>query len=279
MRIAITAGYGRSLHAIALVHELAAAGHDVRLALQARVLNVARLRYYIRQLGWRKLKDKIRSRLSPASGGHFAAEVAPMRAYFQERCIVSATLAEACRRVGARHVAVAAMNTPKAVNAVRDADIDLVVYAGGGILRRSFIESPRMGVLNAHGGPLPCFRGMNATEWALLHGVRPTVTVHFIDTGIDTGPVFFAKLIPLEPGASIGELRGRGTRAAVESLLEAVTLLAEHALQPTAQVSAAGRQYFVMAEPLLEILRRWLADGRTPTRDADSFSFQSQLEQ
>src|SRR5436309_2693224 len=51
------------------------------------------------------------------------------------------------------------------------------------------IEAFRLGILNAHIGVLPAYRGMNVAEWAALEGGSVGCSVHFIDTGIDTGPI------------------------------------------------------------------------------------------
>ena len=41
---------------------------------------------------------------------------------------------------------------------------------------------------------LPFFRGMNVIEWSLLYNVKPTVTVHMISEGIDTGDILFQRV-------------------------------------------------------------------------------------
>src|SRR5262249_14660514 len=104
MRLAITAGYSRSLHAIALIHALAARGHTVALCVQVRALQAARLRGYLRQIGPRKLIAKIRAKLLPTNTTRFGGEIAAMQAFLQENDIHSRTVADACRTVGAQHV-------------------------------------------------------------------------------------------------------------------------------------------------------------------------------
>jgi folate-dependent phosphoribosylglycinamide formyltransferase PurN len=265
--VVVTAAYSKSLHAIALLEQLARAGHTVPLALEVSVFNWGRVRFYARQLGWTRFIGKIRARLADGEARDASAappEVAPMLEYVQRHGITSRSIADACRKAGAVHRRVSDLNEPAALDALRAAAADLVVYAGGGILRRAFIETPRLGVLNAHGGPLPEFRGMNAAEWALFYGRAPTVTIHYIDTGVDTGPMLFQRQIAVPAGGGIPRLRGEGTRAAVEALLDAVERIARGAAPTTAQRPADGRQHFVMAPPLLEILERWLAGGRTP---------------
>ena len=274
MRIAVTAGYGKSLHAVALIHRLAAAGHEVALALEVGLFSLGRVRFYLRQIGWRKLSHKVRARLF-TSGGDAALsdEVKPMRELLAEAGIQSRTVAAACRAVGARHASVATLNCETSLSALRAVAPELVVYGGGGILRPPFFEIPRHGVLNAHGGPLPSFRGMNAGEWALLHGVIPSVVVTLIDAGVDTGPIVLERPIPPDCWQTIPRGRGVSTRVSVEALLAAVECIAKREIEPSPQRADAGRQFFVMAEPLLEITQRWIAEKRTPTIDPADFTF------
>jgi len=268
VRIAVTAAYAKSLHAIGLIHGLAAAGHEVALALEVSVWNAARLRFYLRLLGWRKLLARARARMLGGRRDDDATpEVAPMREFLREREIRSQTVSQACRAVGARRLRVRSLNDAAAIHALRAAAPDLVVYAGGGILRRAFIQTPRLGVLNAHGGPLPAFRGMNAAEWALLHGTPPRVVTIFVDEGVDTGPLLMERPIPIAAGDGVARLRGVATRVSVEALLETVAELGRGERTARPQRPEDGRQHFVMAAPLVDVLDAWLREGRTPRRN------------
>ena len=275
MRIIVTSGYSRSLHAIALIHRLAEEGHEVVAGLEVTTMSVARVRVYVRQLGWRKLLKKVRA----TSGGRFAGaarvgqEIAPVQEYLDEHRISSSTVRAACHAVDARHIRVSSLNSPDAIQAVRELRTDVIVYSGGGILRRGLLEAPRLGVLNAHGGPLPHFRGMNAGEWSLFHGVSPTVAVHWVNEGVDTGPVLFQRPVPVEAWVDIERGRGVAARVGVEALIDAVQMVAADNAPATPQERADGRQFYVMAPPLLEVLQAWIRQGRTPLKTDEPFSF------
>lgn len=274
VRIAVTCGYSKSLHAIALLHALRRQGHEVRLCLEVGAWNAARIRFYVRQIGWQRFVRKVRARLwarDRASG--VASEVLPMRQFLSELGVHASSVAQACREVGATHARVPGLNHPRSLDALRQAGVDLVVYAGGGILRADFLRIPPKGVLNAHAAPLPAFRGMNSTEWALLYGVKPVVAVIQVDTGVDTGPILYEKPIPTAVCPDIASLRGVATRVSVEALLETVAQLNAGTLAPRPQEVQAGRQFFVMTEPLLELVEKWLRHGLTPCIDATHFSF------
>ena len=114
---------------------------------------------------------------------------------------------------------------------------------------------------------------MNALEWSLFYGVKPRVAVHYIDLGLDSGPVIAERLIPLEAWSEFPGGRGVATTINVQLLLDTVPeIVAGHA-KATPQDPQAARSFFVMADPLLEVVRRWIDDDRTPTIDADTFRF------
>lgn len=69
----------------------------------------------------------------------------------------------------------------------------------GGIFRQEHINSSKLGVINLHPAPLPEYRGCNSYAHAIMNGEKKyRVTMHYIDTGIDTGPIIAEKTIPLD---------------------------------------------------------------------------------
>jgi phosphoribosylglycinamide formyltransferase-1 len=77
------------------------------------------------------------------------------------------------------------------VAALQEARVELVVLAGFmRILKGEFLRAFAGKVVNIHPALLPSFPGLEAWKQALDYGVKVTgVTVHFVDQGIDTGPI------------------------------------------------------------------------------------------
>jgi methionyl-tRNA formyltransferase len=75
--------------------------------------------------------------------------------------------------------------------AERDADLLLNVHSLY-VIDPAVVAAPRIGSFNLHPGPLPAYAGLNAPSWAIYNG-EPThaVTVHWMDPGIDTGPIAY----------------------------------------------------------------------------------------
>lgn len=108
---------------------------------------------------------------------------------------------------------------------------DLVVLAGYmQLLSGEFVARFRGRVINIHPAMLPSFPGLDAIGQALAAGVDSTgVTVHFVDEGVDTGPVIAQRAVPVPADRD---------RARLEAALHAV----EHELYPEAiRMIAAGR--------------------------------------
>jgi phosphoribosylglycinamide formyltransferase-1 len=116
---------------------------------------------------------------------------------------------------------------------------DLVVLAGWmEILSAEFIRRFEGRVLNVHPSLLPSFPGIGAIEQALEHGVRVTgVTVHFVDEGVDTGPIVLQEPLELAYDREVEEVE-----RAVHSI--------EHRLLPRAiRLIASGAVAFDPEEP------------------------------
>ena len=223
LKVAITSGYTASKHAIALLHEINSLPQiEVVLLLQVKTFTFKRLKQLIRMYGWRDAWEKFRNVFLSSKQNRFADEITPIRNFLKEKKIESTTTLQACQKLNIKVKRVQSLNDEDALNTINKNRVDLIVYAGGGILRNNLIQSTRYGVLNAHSGPLPFFRGMNCLEWSLFYNVKPEVTVHLIDSGIDTGPIL--KRFPWEvsPGDTISSLRGRSVVKEVVSLLEVV---------------------------------------------------------
>jgi len=85
------------------------------------------------------------------------------------------------------------------VAALREARVDLIVLAGFmRILKGEFLRAFPQRVLNIHPALLPAFPGLESWKQALDYGVKVTgCTIHFVDQGIDTGPIVVQRAVPV----------------------------------------------------------------------------------
>ncbi len=111
--------------------------------------------------------------------------------------------------------------------------VELVVLAGYmQLLSPGFLSEFPRGVINVHPALLPAFPGLGAVEQALAYGVKVFgVTVHFVDDGVDTGPVILQRAIELPDAREPAEVLERLHPIEHELLPEAVRLIAREAVR------------------------------------------------
>jgi phosphoribosylglycinamide formyltransferase 1 len=85
------------------------------------------------------------------------------------------------------------------VGALQEARVDLVVLAGFmRVLKGEFLRAFEGRIVNIHPSLLPSFPGLEAWRQALDHGVKVTgCTVHFVDAGVDAGPIIGQQNVPV----------------------------------------------------------------------------------
>jgi len=119
------------------------------------------------------------------------------------------------------------------IKTLKEKKIDLVVLAGYmRILNPYFIRTYKNKIMNIHPALLPSFPGLHAQEQAVEHGVKVSgCTVHFVDEGVDSGPIILQKAV---------EVSDDDTE---ESLAEKI-LKEEHQIYPRAiQLFSEGRLF------------------------------------
>jgi phosphoribosylglycinamide formyltransferase 1 len=115
-----------------------------------------------------------------------------------------------------------------AVREVIDAhEPDFLCLAG--YMRRltpSFVAAYPNRIVNIHPSLLPSFPGVDAQRQAIEHGVKVTgCTVHFVDSGVDTGPIIVQKPIEILPGETADALSARLLPIEHAAYIEALSIL------------------------------------------------------
>ena len=100
------------------------------------------------------------------------------------------------------------------------------------VLTPGFVERYTGRLLNIHPSLLPAFPGLHPHRQALAHGVRVSgATVHFVDEGVDTGPIVLQAAVPVRPDDTEESLAARVLAEEHRLYPEAVRLFAEGRLQ------------------------------------------------
>jgi phosphoribosylglycinamide formyltransferase-1 len=105
--------------------------------------------------------------------------------------------------------------------------VDVVCLAGYmRLLSGYFIRSFPMRILNIHPSLLPAFPGLDAQHQALEHGVKYSgCTVHFVDEGLDSGPIIMQAVVPVHDGDTVGSFSARILAEELRIYSEAIALV------------------------------------------------------
>lgn len=112
-------------------------------------------------------------------------------------------------------------------------DIGLILLAGYmRIVGREVIEAYRNRIINIHPALLPSFKGLHAQKQAFDYGVKVSgCTVHFVDEGMDTGPIILQRAVPVLEGDNADTLAARILEQEHQIFPEAVKLFVEGKLK------------------------------------------------
>ncbi|NLA59405.1 MAG: phosphoribosylglycinamide formyltransferase, partial [Firmicutes bacterium] len=110
---------------------------------------------------------------------------------------------------------------------LEEAHVDLVVLAGFmRLLPKELVRAFPQRIINIHPSLLPAFPGLNAQRQALEYGVKIAgCTVHFVDEGMDSGPIIVQKAVPVYDYDTEESLAERILAKEHEALPQAVALV------------------------------------------------------
>lgn len=253
MRIVILSSSVYSETACAMAVRLADAGYPPVGALSLSALN---REIFLRKLGqwgvrgvveYARLKVASKRKVRPRLQNRY------LQSWLQRDGVVFTNLNEIANLYSFQVSVVKHQNSGEAIARLKEWSPDLIIFSGGNILREPILNLPRLGVLNVHLGLLPEIRGMSSPEWSLLKRVPVGITIHYMDEGIDTGPILRrCEYSDFSHCDSLIDLRQCLIAFGIEKLGAVVADLAQGTLASTPQcdgiASKKDNQHFVMHE-------------------------------
>jgi len=131
------------------------------------------------------------------------------------------------------------LNRPQYIRMVADSRAEVAMSVNWlTLIGPEMLAQFKYGMINAHAGDLPRFRGNAAPNWAILAGEKKVVlTLHQMVTELDGGPILLQREFPLTPQTYIGDVYRFLEKNIPEMFLEALDGLAAGSLFPREQVS------------------------------------------
>jgi folate-dependent phosphoribosylglycinamide formyltransferase PurN len=162
-----------------------------------------------------------------------------------------------------RSVTVNDHNGEDTLRLVRQEHIDLLVnVCTPRRIGSQLLAEPRLGVLNVHPGILPKYRGASCCEWAIYHDGPVGVSAHFMDEGLDSGPIIFTRELDVAPGQTYSQVRVGLYKLWADVAGEAVAEVIDRGLTPGALAPQPNVPVFKrMPDALLAEVKEKLARG------------------
>ena len=129
----------------------------------------------------------------------------------------------------------------KIISLLKEKDCDLVVLAGYmKILTPYFINAYKNKIMNIHPALLPSFPGLHVQKKAIDHGVKVSgCTVHFVDEGLDSGPIIIQQVVEVKDDDTEESLAERILREEHQIYPRAIQLFSE------GKLIIKGRRIFI----------------------------------
>ena len=232
-----------------------------------------------------KIKRSIRYDGYWATAGKFARKLAGSRRSREVEAIENGR--DAVRKIAEDHnvpvYSVGNFHSETSIASLRAAEADLGVVLGTNILKESVFKVPRLGSINLHQGLAPYYRGCPAVFWELFNDEREVgLTVHFVESKVDTGEIILQRVVPLEYDYSYGvdfdrfidDYRAGLVGRCAQLVADAVQALAEGTASPRPQDTSLGKRYRLPVKKEKDemrrrlIRRRGLADNRLSPQGA-----------
>lgn len=256
--VVITAGFDKSRSAIAIAELLKRNGVEVKGFIVVSPYSWSRLRNYIKKRGLSFLWQAIPRLLGYKKNPSDTAEIKDyFKTFWEGKEISYSSIKKWAAVNNTEYRSVKSINSQNAVEFLNELSPQWLVYSGGGIIRDEVIKVMRGRILNAHQGPLPEARGMNAAEWSILLDEKQVTTIHLIDQGIDTGKIITSLPYAIEEDDNINGIRDKAKIKGIEGLVEVASKvdLSNYNLKEN---SSDYCQCYILSSAMKELLRKKL---------------------
>ena len=159
---------------------------------------------------------------------------------------------ESARQLGLEVWPSNSVRSPELATRLRDAKVDLLINVHSlFLIHPDVVAAPVIGSFNLHPGPLPEYAGLNVPSWAIYEGESSHgVTLHWMDDGIDTGPIAWQERFAIEAEDTGLAVSGKCVRHGLPLVLRLTEQAAgDPSLIPRKQQDPTRRRYFSAGPP------------------------------
>lgn len=153
-------------------------------------------------------------------------------------------------------------NNEECVEILKEYKPDYIILGGTRILKESVIKTSRCGILNSHPALLPKYQGLDCVGWSIINDDPVGATVHFIDSGIDTGPIILQDSFEYDDCHSLIEVRIKAMKKCSELIIKSLILLEFSGYSPKSQNLSLGINYSNLPTDKLEYIEQKLSKNK-----------------
>ena len=138
------------------------------------------------------------------------------------------------------------VNSKYALKKLEEMQPDLLLQAGVGMIKKELLQIPKIGVINSHPGLLPKYRGCMAVEWSIFNNDPLGATCHFVDEGLDTGPIICRQEMKISKGMDYYKVRCKAFMHQANVMIEGIRKIQGGLRYKTAEKQNKGMYNKVM---------------------------------
>jgi|OM-RGC.v1.012163298 methionyl-tRNA formyltransferase len=135
------------------------------------------------------------------------------------------------------------------IDLIKTLKIDILINAGTPrIANANLLKAPRIGIVNCHPGLLPNFRGCSSVEWAIYFDKQVGNTVHFMNEGIDTGPIILQEGLLYSKQDRYVDVRVKVYEQRYDLLVKGIRKILNNQLTPSSMPLPQNGPYYGVIE-------------------------------
>lgn len=156
---------------------------------------------------------------------------------------------------------VSSVNSKQCITLLQQIAPDVIVVNGTRIISKKVLQSVHCKFINMHAGITPAYRGVHGGYWALVNNdqVNCGVTVHLVDSGVDTGNVLYQERITATAKDNFTTYPLLQLAAGLPRLKEAINDVLKNELKPITATSTNSQQWY--HPTIWQYMWYWLAKG------------------
>ena len=219
-KVVITAGFDKSIFAICVAELLRRKNIEIVGIVVVNPFTAKRVINTLQKRGFQFIKEAIPRLLGKNQTAN--SGFSPISEYQKSNNIEHNSLKKWARSNDVPYQLVPSINHTECEQFLKSKNPNYLIYGGGGIIRDNIIDAVKENILNAHLGPLPEIRGMNAIEWSVLLNERKEITIHYIDHGIDTGKIIKSYPVDIKKRDTVEIIREKAKVSGMKGLIDVV---------------------------------------------------------